>query len=395
LAGAVYVGVHLLLITGVHWQFWTPTSPVPYFFAVFIIMSSMFINLYASFWTWLASAILTVTVLPFVEAVEFTQGLPILLPIAFNLIVASISFLSAIDWQIALESTSELHLKVQQRRDELFNIQEELSLTNAKLHSLNRELEKAKRAAEAERDKRTRFMNNVSHELRTPLNAIVNFAYILEQGGRGEVSEAQADYLKRIEQSGNYLLNVLNDLLDLARIESGEFQLHPELTNLHEICEEAMSNTRGLILDKDIQLIRDYPMDWPTVFVDKMRIKQSLINMLGNAAKYTESGHITLHIRTEDETLFLAVEDTGVGIASEHHQAIFQEFRQVDDTAARKRIGTGLGLPIARHLIERHEGTLSVVSRLGQGSTFTIALPIARQESESLVEELVVEPVAL
>jgi signal transduction histidine kinase len=183
--------------------------------------------------------------------------------------------------------------------------------------------------------------------------------------------------------------------LDLALFDSGEDQLQPELTNLHEICEEAMSNTRGLILDKDIQLIRDYPMDWPTVFVDKMRIKQSLINMLGNAAKYTESGHITLHIRTEDETLFLAVEDTGVGIASEHHQAIFQEFRQVDDTAARKRIGTGLGLPIARHLIERHEGTLSVVSRLGQGSTFTIALPIARQESESLVEELVVEPVAL
>ena len=143
LAGAIYVGVHLVLITGVYWQFWSPTSPVPYFFAVFIIMSSMFINLYASFWTWLASAIFMLAVLPFVEAIEFTQALPILLPIAFNFIVASISFLSAIDWQIALESTSELHLKVQQRRDELFNIQEELSLTNAKLNSVNRELDKA------------------------------------------------------------------------------------------------------------------------------------------------------------------------------------------------------------------------------------------------------------
>jgi signal transduction histidine kinase len=137
-----------------------------------------------------------------------------------------------------------------------------------------------------------------------------------------------------------------------------------------------MKNLRGLILNQDIQLIRDYPHEWPVVNVDRIRIKQALINLLGNAAKYTESGYIALRVQPEGDNVHIIVEDTGIGIAPEHYQAIFQEFRQVDESAARKRIGTGLGLPITRHLVERHEGQIVVESEAGKGSRFIITLPI-------------------
>ena len=144
-----------------------------------------------------------------------------------------------------------------------------------------------------------------------------------------------------------------------------------------------MTTTRGLLLDKEteIDLIRDYPKEWPTVNVDQMRIKQALINLLGNSAKYTEAGHIALRVVPINGKMVISVEDTGIGIPSEYHQAIFVEFRQVDETAARKRIGTGLGLPITKHLIERHGGSLAINSVVGEGSTFTITLPIHETET--------------
>ncbi len=287
--------------------------------------------------------------------------------------------MSAMEWQVAVEATSHLHLRVQQRRDDLFVTQEELRMTNGRLNFMNSQLDIARQDAVNERDVRTRFMNNVSHELRTPLNSIVNFAHILTLGARGAVSEGQKDYLARIEQSGWHLLTVLNDLLDMAQIESGEFKLHIENTHLYHICEEAMTSTRGLLLDKDneIELIRDYPEEWPIVQVDQMRFKQALINLLGNAAKYTEEGYIALRVVPGQNTISITVEDTGIGIPLEYHQAIFEEFRQVDETAARKRIGTGLGLPITRHLIERHGGSVAVESVVGEGSKFIITLPVS------------------
>jgi signal transduction histidine kinase len=116
---------------------------------------------------------------------------------------------------------------------------------------------------------------------------------------------------------------------------------------------------------------------WPCIPVDQMRLKQALFNLLGNAAKYTDEGYIALRVRHLDDTVQIVVEDTGVGIAPQYHEAVFQEFRQVDDTAARRRLGTGLGLPITRHLVERHGGQIALESDLGKGSIFTITLPLA------------------
>jgi signal transduction histidine kinase len=379
LAASVFIGLYLIFLSLVTYQFWQPGSMLPFFFAVFVVAAGMMIDVSAGFRVWLASTFLLLSAIYLSGQLDWSNFFSLLPAIFLNFCLAGVSFLAAVDWKIALESVSELQLKAQQRRDELFDMKEELSLTNAKLQYLNRQLDVARQAAVDERDTRTRFMNNVSHELRTPLNAIVNFAYILFQGGRGEINQNQADYLQRIEQAGRHLLTVLNDLLDMARIESGEFKLHIEMAELGPLCEEAMDSTRGLILEKEqeIRLIRDFPEVWPCVAVDQMRLKQALINLLGNAAKYTDEGYIALRVRQVDRTVNIIVEDTGVGIAPQYHEAVFQEFRQVDDTAARRRLGTGLGLPITRHLVERHGGRITLESDLGKGSTFIITLPLA------------------
>lgn len=361
----------------------------PYFYAIFIVISSMILPPSSGITTWFLSILFMIIgfiIIGEFSLVNFIEFLP---PIIINLLIAVIAFLSSVEWQIAVESTSHLHLRVQQRRDELFSMQEELRMTNARLQFMNQQLEVARQEAVNERDMRTRFMNNVSHELRTPLNSIVNFAHIITLGGRGPITDGQKDYLDRIEKSGWHLLNVLNDLLDMAQIESGEFKLHLEPLHLYHLCEEAMTSTRGLLLDTDVELIRDYPKEWPIVQVDQMRFKQALINLLGNAAKYTEKGHIKLEVIPNGEMISLTVEDTGIGIPPEYHESIFEEFKQVDDTAARKRVGTGLGLPITKHLVERHGGTLTVFSAVGKGSRFTITLPV--YESKAVEMEMVAE----
>ena len=388
-SGTLFSWGHMIMLTVILVSTYEPgvVGPLPYVYGIFIIIGSMIVKPSSAFTNWAISMFLIALGTAYLGiwgAESFFAYLPSLL---INFSLAVVAYLTAIEWQTAVEATSFLHRRAQQRRDELFTIQGELSLTNARLQYLNDQLEIARNAAENERDLRTRFMNNVSHELRTPLNAIVNFAHILALGGRGPVTAEQIDYLKRVEQSGWHLLEILNDLLDMAQIESGEFKLHLETIHLYHVCEEAMTSTRGLLLDKNVELLRDYPTEWPLVQVDQMRLKQAFINLLGNAAKYTEEGYIALRVYPNGSTVKIIVEDTGIGIAPEHHETIFIEFRQIDDTAARKRIGTGLGLPITKHLIERHQGTLSVESDLGQGSKFTIMLPIYQPAKEIVEQE--------
>ncbi len=385
----LFVTGNLLLITLILSQEWQPGSMIPYTYAIFILVSSMISRSTSTFNTWFFASILTIIGAGLsLETFNSSYLVQLFPPIVINFLLSLYAYLSAYEWRFAVESVSELHRKVQQRRDELFNIQEKLQKTNSHLNYLNKELDAARQAAITERDLRARFMSNVSHELRTPLNSIVNFAHIIKKGVHGAVNNQQSDYLNRIEKSGWHLLNVLNDLLDMAQIESGEFRLHQEPTDLYGICEEAMMSTRGLLLDKDIDLQRAYPQTWPIVNVDRIRIKQALINLLGNAVKYTEQGSICLRVVPNGKLVNINVEDTGIGIAPEYHEAIFQEFRQVDENVARRRIGTGLGLPIARHLIERHGGSLALASELGKGSTFTITLPIIASEELENAPEL-------
>jgi len=379
MAGTFFVVIHIILLTVVYSQTWTANNIVPYLFGVLIISSNMIMYNGASFAIWPVSSALIIITTYIVSGRNLNEVLLTLIPITVNFVLAAISFLSTYDWELALESVNEIRQKAQTRRDELFSIKEELDHSNGQLRFSNDALDKARQEALNERDLRTRFMNNVSHELRTPLNAIVNFAHIISAGACGPVTERQIDYLRRVEQAGWHSLNVLNDLLDLAQIQAGEFRLNLQVIPLHEICEDAMSNTRGLILDRPIDLIRDFPTQWPQVYADAVRLKQALINLLGNAAKYTDEGSIGLRVREEGDWVKIMIADTGIGIDPEYHEVIFQEFRQVNEGDARTRVGTGLGLPITRHLIERHGGTLTVLSEPGRGSVFTLMLPVWRE----------------
>ncbi|HIE54638.1 MAG TPA: hypothetical protein EYP90_05580, partial [Chromatiaceae bacterium] len=313
---AFFIGLYLFLITLLIAVEWQPGSFIPYFFGALIVISSMLYSPGAGFYTWGISIVLSVIGVTIrVGEGEFLFLLrQLVAPTIINFLIALAAYLTALEWAYAVESISGLHRRVQQRRDDLFAAKKELDMINAKLRFTNQQLDAARQEAIRERDLRARFMNNVSHELRTPLNGIVNFAHILAHGGQGPVNDGQADYLDRIEKSGWHLLAVLNDLLDMAQIEAGEFKLHMELVNLHDICEDAMRGIRGLILDKPVELVRDYPDEWPVLHADKMRLKQALINLLGNAEKYTEAGYIALRVKPEGETVRIIVEDTGIGI---------------------------------------------------------------------------------
>jgi signal transduction histidine kinase len=386
-ANWVFVGTNMLIIALLLWKEWELGSSIPYYFAVFIIISSMLGHPQNTFVTWgISTLLMIVSVGLMLDDESFNLLYQLVSPIIVNFLLALFSYLSAFEWRFAVESVSELHRKVQQRRDELFFIQEQLQMTNARLKTLNTELDKAHRVAIHERDLRTRFMTNVSHELRTPLNAIVNFAHILKRGARGPITPEQEDYLLRVEQSGWHLLNVLNDLLDMAQIEAGEFKLHIEKTDLHSLCDEALASTQGLLLESRVELRHLFPEHWPVIEADRMRLKQALINLLGNAVKYTEAGFILLHIMPNEHWIIITIEDSGIGIAPEHHETIFQEFRQVDEDVARRRIGTGLGLPIARHLVEKHGGSLSVESEIGKGSRFIMTLPLCQNDNATSSE---------
>lgn len=375
-AGLVYLIVHLILITISLAFDWSPTTITPFFYAIPIIASSMFLGPGASFVIWGLSVLLMAIALLITNSLAINSIAHAFIASLTNFALAVVSFLASMDWQVALESVTELHQKAQERRDELFRIQEQLSLTNAKLHYTNEELDKARQLAVLERDTRTRFMNNVSHELRTPLNGVINLSQLLIMGIHGPLSGEQNNYLQRIEQGGQHLLHILNDLLDMAQIEAGAFRLHLEDCRLDEICEEAVEHLWGVILDKNLQFIRDYPAEPLWVRVDPTRLKQVLINLLGNGIKYTNEGYVALRIRPEPQHIQILVEDSGIGIDPAFHEVIFKEYHRVDDENVRKLVGTGLGLPIARQLVENHGGQLTVQSQLEKGSVFTITLPI-------------------
>jgi len=224
---------------------------------------------------------------------------------------------------------------------------------------------------------------NISHELRTPLNAIIGFAQVILNEIDGPLTDTQREDLSAIYSSAQHLLNLVNDILDLSKIEAGKMELHKEWVDIKELVYGVMATTLTLIGDKDIKLIERVADDLPPVYVDRTRIRQVILNLLSNAAKFTERGTITLTVDRLVETvdsrpqlfLLFTVADTGIGIAPENIPIVFEEFRQVDSSLARQAEGTGLGLPISKRLVELHGGRLWVESRVGVGSRFCFTLP--------------------
>ena len=229
---------------------------------------------------------------------------------------------------------------------------------------------------------KSQFLANMSHELRTPLNSIIGFSRVIIKGIDGPITELQQQDLTAIYNSGQHLLNLINDILDLSKIEAGKMELNfEENVNLSDLINSVMSTVAGLVKDRPIQLYRELSTDLPGVRADPLKIRQVLLNLLSNAAKFTEQGSITIKaslqpgVEQQPEVL-ISVTDSGAGISPEDVKKLFQAFSQVDASATRKTGGSGLGLSISRHLVEMHGGRIGVDSEVGKGSTFYFVLPI-------------------
>jgi signal transduction histidine kinase len=256
-----------------------------------------------------------------------------------------------------------------------FATQSALAIQNARLfHEI---ADKSAQLESASRHK-SEFLANMSHELRTPLNAVIGFSEVLLQRMFGALNDKQDEYLKDIYASGQHLLSLINDILDLSKVEAGRMELAPVPFHLPTALENAVTLVKERAGRHGIALQVDVDPRLDEVVGDERKVKQVVLNLLSNAVKFTpEGGRISLKARRMDGMVEIAVSDTGIGIAPEDQAAIFEEFRQVGSDETRKQEGTGLGLTLAKKFVELHGGRIWVESELGLGSTFTFTLPVS------------------
>jgi signal transduction histidine kinase/CheY-like chemotaxis protein len=251
----------------------------------------------------------------------------------------------------------------------------ELSATNQQLEIRNREVERANRL-------KSEFLASMSHELRTPLHTIIGFADLLAEELKGPLNPDQKRFVGHIQQDSRHLLELINDILDISKIESGRLELHPESFKAAEAIAETITGLHSLAENKQIQISEQLDSE-VAITADRLRFKEILYNLVSNAIKFTaEKGRITIECREEPEAIYFAVADTGVGIEQSEQQAIFDKFYQAGSTTRGVREGTGLGLAITKNLVEMHGGRIWVDSTPGKGSRFQFVIPRALSEEQ-------------
>jgi signal transduction histidine kinase len=244
---------------------------------------------------------------------------------------------------------------------------------------LFREIQDKSRQLETANKHKSEFLANMSHELRTPLNAIIGFSEVLLERLFGELNDKQDDYLKDIHSSGRHLLSLINDILDLSKVEAGRMELEPSTFDLPTAIANAMTLIRERAQRHGIALGLDADPQLGEIVADERKLKQILLNLLSNAVKFTpDGGRIDVSARRDADNIVIAVHDTGIGIAAGDQQAVFEEFRQVGHDYTNKQEGTGLGLALTRKFVELHGGRIWLDSEPGTGSTFTFTIPATR-----------------
>lgn len=220
------------------------------------------------------------------------------------------------------------------------------------------------------------FLANMSHELRTPMNAIMGYTELIVDGIYGDVPDKVLGVVRRIDQNSHHLLDLINDVLDLSKIEAGQYKLSLREYSLEQVIQSAISAIEPLAVEKHLYLRVAADPSLPAGVGDEKRLTEVLVNIIGNAVKFTEDGEISITASRRNSQFEVSITDTGIGIPAREKEHIFESFHQVDNSATKEKGGTGLGLAIAKHLVELHGGTIWVESRLGQGSTFVFRIPI-------------------
>jgi signal transduction histidine kinase len=264
-----------------------------------------------------------------------------------------------------------------------FSAQSTLAIQNARLF---REIEQKSRELQTASQHKSQFLANMSHELRTPLNAILGYTELIVDRIYGEVPEKISDVLERVQKSGRHLLGLINDVLDLSKIEAGQLTLGVSEYSFGDVVQAVVSAVESLAAEKKLRMTVDVAADLPIGQGDERRITQVLLNLVGNAIKFTEKGEVAVRVANSGGEFVVSVADTGPGIAEADRQKIFEEFQQVDSSPTRAKGGTGLGLAIARRIVEMHGGRIWVESTVGKGSTFFFSVPV-RTEGPTLLKE--------
>ncbi|NLF74733.1 MAG: hypothetical protein GX573_03485 [Chloroflexi bacterium] len=309
------------------------------------------------------------------------------LDIALTTLAAMLIGYAVLRWQL-FNPLSEMNAQLRIANNDLRLVIRDLAAEKEHTEQLNEELRAASRY-------KSEFLANMSHELRTPLNSIVGYSELLLKGLYGDLTTKQLDRVEKIFRNGHNLLALINDILDLSKIEGGRMDLNLRTIQLSAMIDALIATVEPLANDKPLKLYADVETPLYEVMADELRLRQVITNLLSNAIKFTPSGHVRITARNvtvsngkstelplpargwlEDrDWVILGVEDTGIGVPHDEQSAIFEEFRQADGTVTREYEGAGLGLAIAKRLVELHSGRIWVTSAPGEGSTFYVALP--------------------
>jgi signal transduction histidine kinase/CheY-like chemotaxis protein/HAMP domain-containing protein len=322
--------------------------------------------------------------------VEILPGYIIAVPILFQnrilgvLVLGSTKKFGDLEKEIINNSVPQLSVGITNaiNDDATRKLSLEIARRNEELNSKNEELEKAYRV-------KSDFLSSMSHELRTPLNSIIGFSSVLLGPTGDPLTPDQRMALGKVLKNGQHLLQLINDILDLSKLESGRMTLSAESDDATSVVSSCTMIVEQLIKQKGLQLTQDVQPDLPTLTTDIVKIRQIIVNLLSNAAKFTEKGEINIKVRESNGMISFAVKDSGIGIEKKNFNLVFEEFQQVDNSSTRKYKGTGLGLPISRKLARLLGGDLTVDSEYGKGSTFTLTIPpTIPQQSQDIVQKV-------